>query len=313
MISIRALLFNALCWLFLKPVLRFASLKFLVTTIPRLMDSGRTKPLPPGMSVQKALGTGYTGEWLRVTGTPTQKVILSLPGGGFVMRTVKMHRDYQAGFCAAAGCDALIVYYGLAPEAPFPAGLENCVAAYVDLLDRHYRPEDITLSGESAGGGLALSMLMVLRDRGLPMPGGVIAVSALADLTFTGDSRRRNWWRDPMLVNRRNSRMHELYIGGADPQHPYLSPALAGFDGFPPIFGIVGSTEILLDDTLRAFDQAQKVYAPFSMDIWRCMPHGFTLFPMIPESRIVIGRMAQFVNHRSVEPLPARYGQFQQV
>lgn len=276
----------------------------LTTRIDALQEQRQAEDI----RVRRVTADRYEGERVRIAGMRTRRTLLYFPGGGFIMRTAIQHRSFVARICRAAKAQALVVHYRLAPECPFPGGLEDCLAAYQDLLRQGIDPQEITLAGDSAGGGLVLSTLLALRDEGSAMPGSAVVLSPLADLTFSGESRKFNKYRDPMLPNHRASQMHEIYMGSAVPQDRYLSPVLADFEGLPPLLGQVGSTEILLDDTVRAAIQARQAGVPFQLEIWREMPHVFPIFGVLPESRVAIERIARFMAQGTLEPLPEQYG-----
>jgi acetyl esterase/lipase len=291
----------------LKPLMRFGSVESARSMTGRFEEQQATL-LPSDVKWRPVSKQSYDGEWVNIARKRPKKVILYFPGGGFIMRTATQHRGFVAKICRAANARSLIVHYSLAPEFPFPGGLEDCLAAYHDLLEEGHKPEEITVAGDSAGGGLVLSTLLALRDEGTPLPRNAIVLSPLADLTYSGKSRRVNKFRDPMLPTHRASEMHELYIGEASPEDRFISPVFADFDGLPPMLGIVGSTEILLDDTVRSAQQADKAGVPFFLEVWKEMPHVFPIFGMLPEARVALDRMAEFINHSELDPLPQRYG-----
>lgn len=305
--SWQAQLMNTCTRTMMKPLMRFGSVESM-----RSMTGGfneqQEKNLPADIKSRSISKPDYEGEWVRIVGQRTRKVILYFPGGGFVMRTPTMHKAFVAKICRAANAKALIVHYSLAPEVPFPGGLENCLAAYHDLLKEGHKAEDITVAGDSAGGGLVLSTLLALRDEGTALPKNAIVLSPLADLTYSGESRKFNERKDPMLPTHRASQMHQIYIGEALPEDRFISPVFSDFDGLPPILGQVGSTEILLSDTVRAAAQAEKANIPFYLEIWDELPHVFPIFNMLPESKIAIYRMAEFIKHGKLDKLPEKYG-----
>src|SRR5512139_3856219 len=147
-------------------------------------------------------------EWVRPKGARTDRVILHFPGGAYVARMPNMERAMLARLCAAANARARIVHYRLAPEHPFPAGHEDSLDAYQQLLKLRTPARNIVLSGLSAGGGMALGVLLALRDRGLPLPAGAVLMSPLTDLTDPHDgSRAANALRDPVLSHKRGIEM----------------------------------------------------------------------------------------------------------
>jgi acetyl esterase/lipase/hemerythrin-like domain-containing protein len=291
---------------FMKPMMRYGSVEGMRGMLDRV-DSQGERLLPEDVSARLVKKKGYEGEWVRIAGKRPRKTILYFPGGGFIMRTPTQHKGMVAKICREANAKALIVHYSLAPEIPFPGGLEDCLAAYHDLLDSGIKAEDITVAGDSAGGGLVLSTLLALRDEGTELPGNAIVLSPLADLTYSGGSREFNKDKDPMLPTHRASQMHELYIGEALPEDRFISPVFADFDGLPPILGQVGSTEILLDDTVRAAAKAEECGVPFFLEVWEQLPHVFPMFGVLPEAQVAIERMAEFINTNKLDPLSEEY------
>lgn len=291
----------------MKPVMRYGSLDSLRAITLRADELGE-KNLPPDIKSAVVNHADYQAEWIRIKGKRPRKVLLYLPGGGFIIRTAVQHREFVARMCRVAGTKALLVHYSLAPEVPFPGGLEDCLAAYHDLLRQGYQADNITLAGDSAGGGLVLSTLLALRDEGTKLPARAIVLSPLADLAYRGNSRLHNKRADPVLPTQRIAAMQALYIGESLPDNRYAAPVLADFDGLPPILGIVGSTEILLDDTLRAALQAGRADVPFYLEVWEKMPHVFPIFSVLPESKVAIERIGKFIREGQLQPLPSRYG-----
>jgi monoterpene epsilon-lactone hydrolase len=304
--SWQARVMNACTRVMIKPWMRFGSVESMRSMTGRL-DEQQARLLPDDIKSRRVDEEGYAGEWVSISGKRPEKIVLYFPGGGFIMRLATQHKAFVARICRAANTRALLVHYRLAPEVPFPGGLEDCLAAYHDLLKQGHAPEDITIAGDSAGGGLVLSTLLALRDEGTPQPANAIVLSPLADLTYSGESRKFNKHRDPMLPTHRASEMHQLYIGEVPPEDRFISPVFADFDGLPPILGQVGSTEILLDDTVRAAAQAKKAGTPFFLEVWNEMPHVFPIFAMLPESQVAVDRMAEFIHHSELKPLPERY------
>ena len=305
--SWQARVLNTCTRFMMKPMMRFGtidSMRGMTATLDERME----KTMPEDIKAKLVQRPGYEGEWVSIGRKRPKKVILYFPGGAFIMRTAAQHKAFVAKICREANAKALLVHYRLAPEVPFPGGLEDCLAAYHDLLAQGIAAENITLAGDSAGGGLVLSTLLALRDEGTPLPKNAIVLSPLADLTYSGGSRKYNQRKDPILPTHRVSEMHELYIGEAMPQDRFISPIFADFDDLPPILGIVGSTEILLDDTVRAAAKAGEAEVPFYLEIWEEMPHVFPIFGVLPESQVAINRMAVFMAASELDPLPTQYG-----
>ena len=305
--SWQARVMNACLRMTTKPLIRFGSVESM-RSMTRRFEEQQARILPDDIESRTVSKKDYAGEWVGIGNEGPKKVVLYFPGGGFVLRATIQHKAFVARICRAANATALVIHYRLAPEVPFPGGLEDCLAAYHDLLKQGHEPEDIILAGDSAGGGLVLSTLLALRDEGTPLPASAIVLSPLADLTYSGESRKTNKHRDPMLPTRRASEMHQIYIGEVPPEDRFASPVFADFDGLPPILGQVGSTEILLDDTVRAAAQAEKAGVPFFLEVWNEMPHVFPIFAILPESHVAVDRIAEFIHRGRLEPLPERYG-----
>jgi acetyl esterase/lipase len=240
-------------------------------------------------------------DWLRARGARTDRMLLHFPGGAYVVRLPNMERAMLARLCTASNARARIVFYRLAPEHPFPAGHEDCVGAYEQLLELDTAPERIVISGISAGGGMALGVLLAIRDRGLPLPAGAILMSPLTDLTDPHDgSRVSNAARDPVLSHKRGMEMRAMYVAGETGSmvHPYVSPVFGDFTGLPPLFFQAGSTEILLDDSRRCVERARAAGVTAELESWKEMPHGWQGLPFVPESVRAIDHCADFVRER---------------
>lgn len=248
--------------------------------------------LEPGLSQCDA-------EWLTPLAGPTERVILHFPGGAFLTRFVRAERLLLARLCRAANARGRLVFYRLAPEHPYPAGLDDCLEAYRQLLARGVPAEHIIVSGMSAGGCLALGLLLAARDQQLPLPAGAVLMSPATDLSEASEagSRVANAARDAVLSLERGDDIRRLYLGDqpALADHPYVSPVLGDFTGLPPLFFQVGSTEILLDDSQRCAERARVAGVRAEVEVWDRMPHGWQALSFAPESGRAIGRLADFI------------------
>lgn len=257
---------------------------------------------PPGFEVARNHPLPHCdSEWLRARGAKTDRVVLHFPGGAYVARLPKMERAMMARLCTAANARARLVFYRLAPEHPFPAGHDDSIGAYLQLLELGISADRIVISGISAGGGMALGVLLASRDRGLPMPAGAVLMSPLTDLTDPHDgSRVENAARDSVLSHKRGTEMRAMYVGGNTGKmaHPYVSPAFGDFTGLPPLFFQVGSTEILLDDSRRCAERARAAGGTAELEVWKEMPHGWQGLPFGTESQRAIEHCADFVRER---------------
>jgi acetyl esterase/lipase len=199
------------------------------------------------------------------------------------------------------GVRAVSLDYRLAPEHPFPAGIEDCLAAYRDLLESGVAPESIVFTGDSAGGGLAITSLLAARDVGLPMPAGIVAFSPGLDHTRSGASMTTKEGVDPLFTGEGMKRTGDLYLNGHDPaQDPLLAPAvLADLSGFPPILLQVGTNELLFDDSVRLAARAREADVDVILDVVADVPHVFPAFiGTIDEADQAVDRAALFINQR---------------
>jgi acetyl esterase/lipase len=256
--------------------------------------------LPDNMTIDLAPGlSNCEAEWLRPESQLTERVILHLPGGAFMTRFVRAERLLLARMCRVANARGRLVFYRLAPEHPFPAGLDDCLEAYQQLLDLGTDPEHIVISGMSAGGCLALALLLKIRDLGLPLPAGGVLMSPAADLTDDSESGSRidNIASDSVLSMERGDDIRQLYLGGQLDlvNHPYVSPVLGHYQQLPPLFFQVGSTEILLDDSQRCAERARLAGVRAEVEIWDRMPHGWQALSFAPESGRAIARIGDFI------------------
>ncbi len=260
---------------------------------------GRISAPDPDTTVKAAPLSQCDADWVYPRNIETDRVLLYLPGGAFVVRTPDLHRGLVGRVAKAAHARARIVFYRLAPEHPFPAGLDDCLESYEELLAGGIPPARIVIGGDSAGGCLVISMLQSLRDRHRPLPAAAFAISPVTDLRkHTRGSRSRNEERDPMLssINRNRLNLQGLYVAGKEEllQDPRVSPLLGDFRGLPPLFFQVGSTEILLDDSRLAVDKALAAGTKATVEIWANMPHVWHMW-RLPESRRAIAHLADFI------------------
>jgi epsilon-lactone hydrolase len=257
-----------------------------------------TWPAPRGVRVESSRDDGVRGEWLSPPDVG-RGVLYYLHGGGFVMGSPGTHRRLIARVASAARARAFVLDYRLAPESPFPAALEDCVAGYRWLLDHGLCARDVVVGGDSAGGCLALSMLVVLRDAGDPLPAGVVCLSAATDLTLNGGSHRTRAGDEVLLTPRFCRSVDAAYrSSGVDARDPLASPLFADLRGLPPLLLHVGTHELFLDDTLRFADKASSAGVEVTLRVWEGLWHVFQTFAWLPESREAIEEIGQFVRRR---------------
>jgi epsilon-lactone hydrolase len=267
----------------------------------------RLVPKPPADTRTLALDAGG----VRADRVSTQlsescRHVLFLHGGGFIVGSPALYRHFTWRIASAAHACVLVVDYRLAPEHPFPAALDDAVMAYRWLLADGAKPQRIAVMGDSAGGGLALSLLLRLRDQGMPLPAAAVALSPWTDLALTGPSLRLNASADPLVSPDQARRFVDCYLAGADPRSPYASPLYGNLEGLPPTLIQVGSDEVLRDDAVRMADRMHAAGCRVELEIWPRMPHVWHLFaPVMPEARQAIVRIGDFVTAVVKPPHPA--------
>jgi acetyl esterase/lipase len=208
-----------------------------------------------------------------------------------------LHRRLVAHICRAAGSRALALDYRLAPENPFPAALEDCVAGYGWLLRNGTLPQEAVIAGDSAGANLLLATLMLLRDRGHQLPAAAVCISPITDLESTGESFHRN--EDPTVTVEFVLSTIRGYAHGQDLRLPLLSPYRGDLRGLPPILIHVGEDEMLLSDAMRLRDSACKAGVEASLTIWPRMWHVWHVFaPLLPEAKQAIDAIGVFIRER---------------
>lgn len=248
---------------------------------------------------------GVPAEWVRWPGSAEDAVILYFHGGGYVFGDPDSHRDIAWRLSRENGASVLVVDYRLAPEHRFPAAVEDATAAYRWLLDAGVKPERIALAGDSAGGGLAVSLAVNLKNLGLPMPSSMALLSPWVDLAATGESMQANAKKDAMLSPEAISRFASLYLGDSNPKAPLASPLFADLSELPPAFVIVGDTEVLLSDSTSLVEKIHASGGAAELSIWPGMPHVFPILAArIPEGKQAISAISVFLReHLGTEAL----------
>jgi acetyl esterase/lipase len=239
---------------------------------------------------------GVPSEWITAPGADEGRVVLYFHGGGFVFGSMRTHRVMLAHLSRAAKARVLGLDYRLAPENPFPAPIEDALAAYRWLLDQGIDPKKITLAGDSAGGGLVLSALVAIRYAGLPMPAAGIPISAWTDMEATGESMTTNAEADTWVDRDGLLNIAKVYLNGKDPRAPLASPLHADLRGLPPLLMQVGGVEVLLDDTTALAERAKEAGVSVEVEVWDDMPHVWHTFaPILPEGEKAIDRIGEFI------------------
>lgn len=230
----------------------------------------------------------------------SDRALLYLHGGAYVAGSAQGYRGLAAELSRAAGMTGYAIDYRLAPEDPFPAAVEDSVAAYLALIERGFAPDRIAIAGDSAGGGLALATLVSLRDHGHPLPSCAFLISPWADLACEGGSVITKAADDPSLTETALRTTAAHYLGGADARAPLASPIHADLRGLPPLLVHVGSAEILLDDAVRVARAAGHAGVQVRLDVWPDMVHVWHAFGfMLTAGRDAIADAGRFLKSHS--------------
>jgi len=234
--------------------------------------------LPSDVKVERVSANGVAAEWTSTPNAERDAAILYLHGGGYVIGSLDSHRHLVAEAGRAAAAVALALDYRLAPEHPFPAPVEDALAAYRYLLGLGFRPERIAIAGDSAGGGLVVAAMVAIRDAGLAQPGCGWCISPWIDMEASGETMDSKSAADPMVQKPGILDMAKLYLDGADPRSPLAAPLYADLTGLAPLLIQVGAAETLLDDAIRLTRLAGAADVRVDLQIWPEMVHVWPLF-----------------------------------
>jgi monoterpene epsilon-lactone hydrolase len=273
----------------------------------RAILSGGPLPIPVGAAYRIATLGGVSGEWVMPARRCDARapVLLYLHGGGYFTGSARAHRPITASL-AKAGFSVFVPEYRLAPEHPYPAAVDDVENVWRGLIGLGFAPGAITISGDSAGGGLALALMIRLRDKGKALPAAAALFSPWTDLAVTGKSVQSNARREAMFGAREVRIAADWYLNGAEPCTPEASPLYATLAGLPPLFIEVGEREMLRDDSTRLAARAQADGVSAALTVWPIVPHVWQLAcSFLPEGRHSLRRAAAFLNERTA-PLQPR-------
>ena len=228
---------------------------------------------------------------------PSDKIILQLHGGGYIGAFKNIYRT-MAGLYGEVSCgaDVLSIDYRVGPEFKHPAALEDALCAYDWLLDNGYTEDKIVLAGDSAGGGLAMALCHLLKDKGRKLPSAIVAMSPWTDLLSTGASYKDNYDVDPVFGNDSSNLIYDNpYVEDTDKGDKYISPLYGDFEGFPPMLIQVGSNEMLLDDSRLVAEKAKEAGVQVKLSIYEGMFHVFQMgAKLMPESMKAWNEVSKF-------------------
>ena len=258
----------------------------------------RQEPARSDVECMRSQIEGIPCEWVVAPGADVDLRLLYLHGGGFVSGSGDNYLPLAADISAAARCAVLLPDYRLAPEHPFPAGLEDCICAYEWMIGTGpYGPESAKatfIAGDSAGGGLTLAALLALRDRRLPLPKAGIALSAFADLTLASESIRSQSENELFMHPSCLPEFVALYASAGDVRNPLVSPVFGDYTGIPPLLIQVGEYEVIRDDSVRVAAKAKADGVEVKLEVWPGQVHVFQIRGL-PESREAIEHIADFM------------------
>jgi acetyl esterase/lipase len=246
-------------------------------------------------SSQKINHGPVPGDWFKNHRSLVDHVILYLHGGIFCLPALPLHHQMLERLGNLLRFQVFMPDYRLAPEDPFPAGLNDCVSAYQWLLELGYEPGSIVIAGDSAGGNLTLASLAKIRELNLPMPACAVALSPGADLTASSNAHIRNAASDALLSMNYLRVFLDAYVGDHPHDTSLISPLFMDFSGLPPLLLHAGDLEILADDALRVAQQARSSNVIVELDIWENMQHVFQLLHRLPESHHALEKICRFI------------------
>ncbi|TGE06497.1 alpha/beta hydrolase [Hymenobacter fodinae] len=239
---------------------------------------------------------GMAAEWVRPAGAPAERVLLYLHGGGYVLGSLNTHRSLVGTLAQRCQLNALAINYRKAPEYPFPAALDDALLAYHWLLKQGYLPQNIIVAGDSAGGGLALALLLALREEGQPMPAAAVGLSPWTDLVLPGPLLRRVAYEESQVLEALEiSNWGAMYADHLPLTHPLVSPVNAELHGLPPLLIQISDSEVLGDDVMRFATKAQAAGVPLTLQVFQGLVHWWHLFwRFVPEARQALNQVAAF-------------------
>jgi monoterpene epsilon-lactone hydrolase len=240
---------------------------------------------------------GVAAEWICAPGAALDRAVLYLHGGGYVVGSIKTHRELMGRVSRTAKARVLGLDYRLAPEYPFPAAVDDSVAAYRWMLEQKLEASRIAIAGDSAGGGLVIAALVAIRDAKLPMPAAAVCLSPWVDLEGIGESMTTRAEADPVVHRDMLAQMASHYLGGKDARTPLAAPLYADLKGLPPLLIQVGDAETLLDDSNRLAQRARAAGVEVKLEVWPEMIHVFQLFAgFLPEGQQAVDGLGQFIS-----------------
>jgi epsilon-lactone hydrolase len=261
--------------------------------------AGQPHPVPDDVLVTEVTAGGVPAHWLEAPGTQTDRVLIFLHGGGFEFGSVRSDGELAARLGQAGGMRVLFPEYRLAPEHHFPAAIDDVIAAWRWLrADQRLPARSIAVAGDSAGGGLAVALLVAIRDAGEELPAAAVLMSPTVDLTSSGASMTERADQDPISTPAMLRQFASDYLAGADPRTPLASPLFAPLAGLPPLLVLVGTADLLLSDSERLAAAADQAGVDVTLEIGEGLPHVYPLMLGTPEATEATEEIGKFLRDR---------------
>jgi monoterpene epsilon-lactone hydrolase len=268
--------------------------------------AGRFTTLAPIKSETLVINQTIPAEWISCLSDEAPElngpIIYYVHGGAYTGGSIISHRALCGNLAYIAQARVLIINYRLAPEHPYPAALEDVLAVYQWLLDSSVSPKKVIMAGDSSGGGLILSALVALRDKGEPLPAAAVCLSGIFDLACTGAGWNFHVQNELFVTEESAKRSFRMYLRETDPYTPLASPLYANLAGLPPLFLQAGSKEVLLTDATRLTEKAANAKVSVTLDIWDEMVHGWQFAAsFLPEGRGALEEIGKFIKRLRLE------------
>ncbi|NJL14335.1 MAG: alpha/beta hydrolase [Microscillaceae bacterium] len=260
---------------------------------------GKRSPMAENTRTESLSVSGIPAEWVRTPQSQAGRIVMYLHGGAYLAGSLASHRGLasQIGHCAQA--EVLQVDYRLAPEHPFPAGLEDALTAYA-WLQQQFSPAQIVLAGDSAGGGLALATLLKLREEGHQLPAALVLLAPWVDLEARSPTLEKLAHKDPILSSGRLRESARAYCGTHSPQNPFISPLNADLSGLPPVLIQVGTLDILLGEAEQLARKIQAQGGKVQLEVWKNMIHVWQFISdRLPEARKALQNIGTFIQQNA--------------
>ena len=260
---------------------------------------GRLHPVPEDVVVSEVSAGGVPAHWLAAPGADAGRVLVFLHGGGYELGSVRSDGELAARLGRASGMRVLFPEYRLAPEHPFPAAIDDVLAAWRWLrTEQDLSARSIAVAGDSAGGGLTVALLVATRDAGEALPAAAVLMSPTVDLTSSGASMTERVDQDPISTPALLRQLASDYLAGADPKTPLASPLFASLSGLPPLLVQVGTADLLLSDSERLASAATEAGVDVTLEIGEGLPHVYPLMLGTPEAAEATEQIGEFLRAR---------------